>query len=171
MKPILSVFSLLLMLYGPASLAAQAETLDWDDLVPEGSSIESLLNQYSLEGLADGDPRAMEAYEEIQTLLQSAPVRDDLDGKQVRLPGYAIPLEYDGQITTEFLLVPYFGACIHVPPPPSNQIVYVKSAEGVNLEGLFYAVWVTGELQTETVESELASAGYTLEASVVAPYE
>ncbi len=67
-----------------------------------------------------------------------APVVKELDGQQVKLPGYIVPLEVSEEgRTTEFLLVPYYGACIHVPPPPSNQIVHIFSEMGVRVEDLY----------------------------------
>jgi len=69
-------------------------------------------------------------------------------------------------------LVPYYGACIHVPPPPANQTVYVNAEPGRGTRPkLFDVVWVTGTLRVERVESELAAAGYALEAIKVEPYD
>ena len=100
-----------------------------------------------------------------------APVVEALNDKVVRLPGFVVPVEFDGTNVSEFLLVPYFGACIHTPPPPANQIVYVKSEKGVAVQGLFAAVNVTGKLKTLQTSSELAEAGYTMEAYEVVPYQ
>ena len=94
-----------------------------------------------------------------------------LNGKLVKMPGFVVPLEFDGTEVSEFLLVPYFGACIHVPPPPANQIVYVKSQKKGLIDGLFDVVWVTGKMNTVRFNSDLGEAGYTLEASAVVPYE
>src|SRR5262249_18505408 len=76
-----------------------------------------------------------------------APVVESLDGKRVRLGGYVVSLDFDATRVKEFLLVPFVGACIHVPPPPANQIVYVKSADGFEVSGMFEPVWVTGTLK------------------------
>lgn len=103
-----------------------------------------------------------------------------LDGKQVRIPGYLLPLEFDGKRVTEFLLVPYVGACIHTPPPPPNQIVHVKSKQGYVTEGgLFTPVWVNGVMRTEQSSADLSlvdgsstiPTAYTLNASAVTSYE
>jgi hypothetical protein len=111
--------------------------------------------------------------------VQDGTVREDLDGAQVRIPGYMLPLDLDGQTVREFLLVPYVGACVHTPPPPMNQIVFVKSAEGVVSAGLFEPIWVTGRLRTERGSHALfladgrgdVDAGYSLDAAAVEPYE
>ena len=108
---------------------------------------------------------------EFVTAGRSAPVVGELDGQTVKLPGFIVPLDFEGQEVTEFLLVPYFGACIHVPPPPANQIVYVKSPDAYELGGLFDAVWVTGTLKTQAHLNDVGDAGYTLEASTIEAYE
>ncbi len=106
-------------------------------------------------------------------------VVEDLNGRQVRMPGYALPLEYSGTQITEFLLVPWVGACIHTPPPPPNQIVYVKLDEGIENQGRFTPMWVTGEMTVKAATKNLylvdgssgIDVGYSLEASQVEPYK
>lgn len=103
----------------------------------------------------------------------------DLNGQQVSMPGYALPLEYSDKKITEFLLVPWVGACIHTPPPPPNQIVYVKSKQGIESQGLFTPVLVTGEMEVKAAKKNLylvdgssgIDVGYTLNASQVKPYK
>ena len=104
---------------------------------------------------------------------------DDLDGKEVQIPGFALPLEFSGTLMTEFLLVPYVGACIHTPPPPANQIVHVRVDAGYESEGLFTPVWVTGQISTAPSSQSLSfvdgssdvEVGYALKASKIEPYE
>jgi hypothetical protein len=96
-----------------------------------------------------------------------APVVETLDGKRVRIGGYVVSLDFDATKVKEFLLVPFVGACIHVPPPPANQIVYVKSDRGFEVTGQFDPVWVTGTLKVSTQFTGLAEAGYSLEADTV----
>jgi hypothetical protein len=107
-------------------------------------------------------------------------VNTDLDGEAVRMPGFLLPLEYTGKKVTEFLLVPWVGACIHTPPPPPNQIVHVKLAEGYETSGgPFAPVWVNGVMRTESSSPELSlvdgsaniATGYALQASGVEPYD
>jgi hypothetical protein len=95
------------------------------------------------------------------------PVVADLDGKRVRIGGYVVSLDFDATKVKEFLLVPFVGACIHVPPPPANQIVYVKSERGFEVTGQFDPVWVTGILKASTAYTGLAEAGYSLVAEKV----
>jgi hypothetical protein len=102
-----------------------------------------------------------------------------LDGQTIRIPGYLLPLEFSGKRVTEFLLVPWVGACIHTPPPPPNQIVYVKTAKPFEMSGVFQPIWVTGQLTAKAAKQSLylvdgtsdISIGYTLQATVVEPYE
>lgn len=105
---------------------------------------------------------------------------EDLNGKSVRIPGYLLPLEFDGDKVTEFFLVPYVGACIHTPPPPPNQIVHVKTEEAYTTDGgLYTPVWVNGLMKTEQSQSSLnlvdgssdIPSSYALEAISVEPYE
>jgi hypothetical protein len=101
----------------------------------------------------------------------NAPLIMALNNKYVKIPGFVVPLEGDADSITEFLLVPYFGACVHVPPPPSNQIVYVKFSEGVPIDNLYDAVWVTGKLSTDGWVGDIASVGYTLTGESVTDFE
>ena len=107
-----------------------------------------------------------------QQALVSTSVIDELDGKSIRIPGFIVPLEFnDDQTITQFFLVPFFGACIHVPPPPPNQIVYVKISEGVPIINLSDAVWVTGVLTTEGWSGEIATVGYSMQGIEVLPFD
>lgn len=101
-----------------------------------------------------------------------------LDGVLVRLPGYVLPLEVTGKKVTEFLLVPWVGACIHTPPPPANQIVHVKTDTAFELSGLFMPVWVTGRLSAAATKQALylvdgasdIDIGYTVKSARVEAY-
>ncbi|NOT72608.1 MAG: DUF3299 domain-containing protein [Hyphomicrobium sp.] len=91
----------------------------------------------------------------------------ELDGKRVRIGGYIVPLDFEATNVKEFLLVPFVGACIHVPPPPANQIVYVKVEKGFEVSGTFDPISVVGTMKTTTAFTGLADAGYTLDAETV----
>jgi hypothetical protein len=102
-----------------------------------------------------------------------------LDGKQVAIAGYLLPLDFNPGGTTEFLLVPYFGACIHEPPPPPNQIVYVKSSAPFALTSLFEGVMITGTMRVQSERKNLSfvdgsseiALGYVLENGSIEPYQ
>jgi hypothetical protein len=103
----------------------------------------------------------------------------ELDGQVVRMPGYLLPLEFSGKEITEFLLVPYVGACIHSPPPPPNQIVHVKAEKPFANLAVFAPIWVTGKMSTASAKKSLSlvdgaadiDIGYSMKASLVEAYK
>ncbi len=136
--------------------ANEAEEVYWEDLVPEG------FNELAAPAVN---------HDGTMTQLQpDAPVVEKYDGKRVKIPGFVVPLEGTAELTTEFLLVPYFGACIHVPPPSSNQIVHVKFEKGIAIDDLYDAIWVTGTLSTAGWKGDIASVGYSLTGESVGPF-
>jgi hypothetical protein len=150
----------------------EAREISWDDLIPADWQPEQLMDEYDVDNLADEDPRAQELMEKLQALWAQAPVVDALDGSSVRLPGFVVPLESDASTIREFLLVPYFGACIHVPPPPANQTVLVTTpADQPYPGGLFDTVWVEGRMRVEPFSDDLGDAGYRIEDAQVTLYE
>ncbi|HTS53267.1 MAG TPA: DUF3299 domain-containing protein [Burkholderiales bacterium] len=113
-----------------------------------------------------------------QQRLRGQALNSTLNGQLVRLPGYLLPLEFSGKLVTEFLLVPWVGACIHTPPPPPNQIVHVKTDKPFEMAGIFMPVWVTGQMVAASTKKSLflidgssdIDIGYSLQASQVEPY-
>ncbi|MCB1772291.1 MAG: DUF3299 domain-containing protein [Gammaproteobacteria bacterium] len=146
--------------------------IEWDDLIPADFQPAKLLGDINLDELSDDDPRAQEVMAKLKALWDQAPVREDMDGREVKLPGFIVPVEADERETTAFLLVPYYGACVHVPPPPANQTVYVltEAGKGASPE-LFDVVWVIGTMSVKRIANDIAEAGYTLYASAIEPYE
>jgi len=146
--------------------------LTWDDLVPADWRPDAVMSQYNIDEMKDDDPRVKELEAKLKQLWDVAPVVKELEGKLIKLPGYVVPVEDNGKKVTEFLLVPYQGACIHVPPPPANQTVYVITGEAdAQIRKVFDTVWVTGIVKLEKIDRELATSGYTLLATKVEPYE
>lgn len=157
---------------GEAQRTAAPRELDWDDLIPPQWQPERLMNEYQADELEDDDPRAKELMDKLRVLWDQAPVVPELDGAAIRLPGFVVPLETLDEEVTEFLLVPYYGACVHVPPPPANQTIYVLPEQGkAGRWALFDTVWVSGTLQARHTSSDAGEAGYTLYASEVEPYD
>ncbi len=146
----------------------------WDALIPADFTVEAIMAKYGdqLAQIQDGSSEAADLYIQMQAEFNNAPVNEDMDGSLVRLPGFIAPLEYTDELITEFLLVPYFGACIHVPPPPANQTVLVKlsEGEGITFEDSYYPFWVMGQLVAEGASTDLAQAGYYIENALVEPY-
>ena len=144
-----------------ASIANPPKEIFWEDLIPEGHVQIDTQAQANHEGSEQNW---------VQPDLD-APVVKALDGQSVSLPGFVVPLEGDSELITEFLLVPYFGACIHVPPPPPNQLVHVTIKGGVPIDSLYDAIVVTGIIKTQTWSGEIAQVGYTMQAVGVTPFE
>ena len=163
----MNLSKLLLALMLLVSLPLQADEyreVTWDDLMPEG---------WFPEPPQEHDVFAQEFEGGIDTLsyTEVAPIVGDLDKQKLKLPGYIIPIKFDALTVSEFLLVPYMGACIHVPPPPENQIVYVTLATPTEMTELWTPVWVSGIMQTEMLETQYAVAGYHLKAALTEVYE
>jgi uncharacterized protein len=148
-----------------ATLAApDSIELQWEQLIPQDGSGQNAGRQIV--------PRGVVPHGGMTPLPDDfGGLVHDYDGERVRLPGYVLPLDFEGTNIQEFLLVPYVGACIHVPPPPPNQIVYVTIEEGIEVRGMFEPVWVTGTFDTASISNELAEIGYRIEAESVEAYE
>lgn len=158
------------------------ELIDWVDLMPD-DDLEALMNppEY-LDEIEDGSMEdqissqllgALEnsADDRYQQALTSAKVKPEYDQRSIRLPGFIVPVEMnEQQLVTEFFLVPFFGACIHYPPPPPNQIIYVTSKEGVAQQNLYDPYWVEGMLTTTITENEVAVSAYAMNADNIELY-
>ena len=127
-------------------------------------------------GVAVADKEAQSVYWQtlIQLDYQTGTYSEELgklNGSTVQVPGYAVPLEIDGQHMVELALVPQLGMCIHVPPPPPNQMVYVKLKKKVSYQELWARpIWVTGNFQIDSTEGEYGAMGFTLFNATVRPY-
>ena len=156
--------------------------IEWTDLMPK-EDFEALSNPPAyLSEIEDGSPEdqissqmasAIEiaADDRYQQALVSTKVVEEMNGQPVRIPGFVVPLEFDeDRAITEFFLVPFFGACIHVPPPPPNQIVFIKSPEGFREKELYNPFWFSGVLKTTQTVNEIATATYSMEMQYFEPY-
>jgi hypothetical protein len=153
-----------------ATPALNYHEIEWDELIPKGWDPMAAFKGLKLNRLKDSDPKAIEALEKMKTAWAEAPVESSLNGKTVKLAGFVVPLERKGDAVLELLLVPYFGACIHTPPPPANQIVHVilkKPAEGMKMMDAF---WVSGTLSLQRGDSSLGIYGYRMTGERLDPY-
>jgi hypothetical protein len=157
----------------PAKTAKPAphKEISWDDLLPPGWNPAKEIETLELEKLDDADPRAMEALERLKAMWNNAPSNPGIVGKPIRLAGFMVPLEYGKKSVKEFLLVPYFGACIHVPPPPANQIIHVQTDRPVRVKTYMDAVWIEGRLELASIRTDMGDAGYRMRAIKVEPYK
>ena len=172
------------------AVAAEFREISWEDLMPEGEDekLEQLYadfyaefedrmraNQQSLMDAADEtsvaslipEGGADDTMEQIGTFN----VVQALDGERIRLPGYVVPFDFSADARHgEFLLVPYFGACLHTPPPPPNQMLFVKADPAAKLGDIYEPVWLEGTLSTGRFDSELGNSAYELTLSKIEPY-
>lgn len=154
---------------------APFEEVAWFALAPKGWDP---MKNFS-EGMADftdADPRAVAALEKLREEWDKAPVEPSMHGARIRIAGFAVPLDAENGQLKEFLLVPYFGACIHTPPPPANQIILVRATRPVENVKVMDPVWVSGVLEiapSRTSENTMGlagSVGYRIKGEAVAPY-
>ncbi len=165
----------------PHAVAEAPRQLKWADLIPKAMPATAALKSKTFFGgsstLTDAGPPPPPLPEgKFMSVKRRQPGDDrppaivsELDGKDVSIGGYVVPLDFDSTTVKEFLLVPFVGACIHVPPPPANQIIYVKTDKGFEVGGQFDPVTVTGKINTTVAFTGLADAGYTLTADSVVP--
>ena len=158
----------------PSAHSAGSTEIRWDDLVPKGWDPTKAFKDQGVTNMAalnDGDPKAAALMAQLREAWDNAPTEPQLDGTRVKLPGYLVPLEEVAAGHTEFLLVPYFGACIHTPPPPANQIVLVVPAKPAGGFRSMDTVWVSGTLKTTRNNSPMGTSGYRLESALVERYK
>lgn len=190
MKYSMMAFSLAALVLGcvaggsPNAAAETVQDLKWKDLVPKAAPAAAVKPKTFFSGSTPISPGADGASElapppqipegKFMQSKRRQPGSDkppavvaELNGKSVRIGGYVVPLDFEATNVKEFLLVPFVGACIHVPPPPANQIIYVKAAKGFDVKGSFDAVTVTGTIKADTAFTGLADAGYSIDADSV----
>ncbi|WP_438999356.1 DUF3299 domain-containing protein [Variovorax beijingensis] len=161
---------------GPAADSASAaagapQELKWEELVPKNWDPTKRYRNLSLESLRDNDPRAVQMLDEMRAVWDNAPVNVALDGTAARLSGFVVPLDNTQAGIREFLLVPYFGACIHSPPPPANQIVHVVAADTVKGLHAMDTVRVSGLLKAARYSSaDMGVSGYEIKSASVEPF-
>lgn len=149
--------------------------IEWGDLVPEGFSSDEVWAKYldDFDGLEFGSPEEQALYDKVLSEIDPEVIDPSLDGQKIRMNGFVAPITYDEDIVTEFLLVPYFGACIHVPAPPSNQTVFVQvdKENGFTTDEAWGAVWIEGTLTVEQGTNDLGASSYTISGDNSGVYE
>jgi len=182
---VLRVTALGLAILSAPSFAADNEPpmeLSWAKLMPPAPPVQTMKAKSFLSGATPfagaggSEPPPPPTIDDKRWLSEKrlqpgagapAAVVPELDGKRVHIGGYVVPLDFEATSVKEFLLVPFVGACIHVPPPPPNQIVYVKTAKGFDVTGSFDPVYVTGTLKVASQYTGLAETGYSIDADKV----
>ncbi|ADM10471.1 lipoprotein, putative [Parvularcula bermudensis HTCC2503] len=182
---------------GEGSAASQqaVRVLEWDDLLPEGEEdrLDRMYADYYRElerrmkgsqaplssaagpiGNIGGSIGGIEEGSSFDVMPQigTYDTVSELDGRTVRLPGFVVPFDFDAKgRLRNFLFVPYFGACIHTPPPPPNQIVYVEGETSISVDDIWVPYWAEGVLHAKRNENDIGNAAYTLVLRKLEPYE
>ena len=162
-----TIIFIIILIMTPFEIMAESSeplALKWDDLIPESHRPSAILERYGRKFLDLSDPEDKKIYDEIQTVQAEAPIDTSLNETNIAIEGYVVPLEGDGEALTEFLLVPDYGYCIHIPPPPRNQMVYVIAPRGGTPLRLFDTIRVVGRLQTAGKDSKFGKTGYSVQA-------
>ena len=162
-----------------AKVLADAESGAISRNRPEYLNALALADRLRQQGVAVDQLTKAVSIRDAEISRRRAELNVALDGQTIRLPGYALPLEVSEGGITEFLLVPYVGACIHVPPPPPNQIVHAQLTDAFELEGLYQPVWITGTITAGKRSLSLSfvdgqadvPTGYTMQVEEVEPYD
>jgi hypothetical protein len=181
--------ALLLLVNAVAAAAGGYRELDWMDLLTPSDRqamehLPAIDHSVSPERKPDRNLSASSQFtrdiknekvrKQWEKVLNDTTVRPELNGTQVRIAGYLVPLETNAQNkVSEFFLVPYLGACIHVPPPPPNQLIYVKYAKGYAFQpqDIYEGFWVEGTLHTELTHNKIANAAYTMTGDSIRIYQ
>ena len=158
-----------------AELSSEFGLIEWPDLIPPGLSGEEIYARYEerFDAVEVGSEEGNQLYEEMIAEFDPDAVNGQLDGQKIRLAGFVAPLTYEGDTVVEFLLVPTFGACVHVPAPPPNQTVLVTLAEGagMSIDDTWGAIWVEGTMAIDSSVTDLATASYTITSAASTVYE
>lgn len=143
----------------------------WEELMPANWDPMAPFKNLKIDDLDDADPRAVKALEEAKKIWDKAPVNPTINDTNIRIPGFVVSLDQENADIREFLLVPYFGACIHTPPPPANQIIHVRSSKPIKGVRTMDPVWIQGTLKVSPSETQMGSASYSMQSSKVELYE
>jgi hypothetical protein len=165
-----------------ASADSAYKEIEWADLIPE-DDLKALLEPpeelFEIEDGSEEDQISSGIFNALtaasdsryQQALVSTQVRPEYDQQKIRLPGFVVPVSFnENQLVTEFFLVPYFGACIHVPPPPPNQIIFSRFEKGLKLQDLYTPYWIDGTLSTSLTENEIATSAYSFAVDIMEVY-
>jgi len=145
-----------------AAFAANVREITWDDLLPPGVPYSEIIGEGEIDEINDTWNPIYDA--------NGIKLNEDLDGAYIKMPGFIIPFDVSAEGVTNFMLVPYVGACLHTPPPPANQLVMVNAAKPWPGDDLWEAVWVIGTMRTQLQSTDLGQTGYAISADAMETY-
>ena len=158
---LLTLIAGLLLMAAPLQAADPLRELDWLELMPK-DEVDALMETPTVTHQGTFKQQQTGSFRAIK----------ELDGVKVKIAGYIVPVEVDGDSQmSEFFIVPYFGACIHVPPPPPNQIILARLAKPIPVTEIYDAYWIEGTLNVEKAENDIAATAYTLTTTKVTLWE
>jgi hypothetical protein len=157
------------------------KTIEWTDLMPKADLLALMEPPEELNNIEDGsldDQLSSQVFNALslagdsryQQALVSTNVRSEYNQQKIRIAGFVVPITAEGQMVTEFFLVPYYGACIHVPPPPPNQLIFSQFSKSIKIDDIYYPYWVEGTLSTTLTENDLAISAYSLNIDNMSKY-
>lgn len=146
-----------------AVFANTPKVITWDDLIPPGVPYPQIVGEGQMDEQNDSWRPLFD--------MNASRLNPVLNGEYVKIPGYIIPIDLSKKGVTSFVLVPYVGACIHTPPPPPNQLIFVTTETPWSRDSLWDPVWVTGRMRHERQSTEVADTGYMLTADAMETYE
>jgi hypothetical protein len=161
----LTMILVFILVTSPLAYSDEYQEVSWDDLMP----VDWLPSVPEDQGFFEGETLGGVIVELPKT--EFAPIVKALDKKNLKLPGYMIPIKFTASSVSEFLLVPYVGACVHTPPPPENQIVYVSLKKPLVTQDLWAPVWVSGTMKAQLSMTKYATAGYQMMEATTEVYE
>ena len=178
--PVISIFFAALLLF-PLAHGNDYKEIQWIELMPK-EDLDALMNPpkaiTSIEDGSEEDSISNEMYDALlkatddkyQSALSSTKVVQEMDKKKISIPGFVVPLEIEENLTTEFFIVPYFGACIHFPPPPPNQTIHATFKKGFDINDIYDAYFFNGTISIGTTKNDLATSTYQLAIDEIKPY-
>lgn len=168
-----TLFSILLLVFAAQTSGAQTyQEIKWPDLASDNSSTGSLNTPIHSGSLLDNQKTPDQVRTSLKAFQQSASVNRNFNKKPIKIPGFVVPLELNEKgAITEFFLVPFSGACIHVPPPPTNQIIHVAYSNGYKPRFQSEPVWIYGTIMTQDKDTAIANSGYQLTADKIEPHD
>ncbi len=165
-KQLALLLSFFIIFFGASSFSqapSDSLYLQWGDLIPEDIKEKAQRAQEIILSM-DAHDGTSDSFNALNNMEDLGKARQDLDGKNVHILGFIVPLEFDQVSITEFLLVPYMGACIHVPPPPANQVILVTSKDPIKVDDIYYPFEIKGKLTIEKNDTNMARSAYKITA-------
>jgi len=120
------------------------------DFVPESGVTDEMWN----------DPEFIQKVEQAGLATVTS-----LEGKYIRVIGFMVPLEVDygeAETVNEFVLVPSPGMCMHVPPPPPNQLILIKLSKPEIIRMMYQPIGVIGKISINPPKEDTFGSVYLI---------